>query len=68
MTEGKGCNCNELNAFAFERPCGLDAQEAANKVFLFQFFCWGEIQSVLDEEPWIFDKSVMALKEIADQI
>ncbi|KAJ8441993.1 hypothetical protein Cgig2_020138 [Carnegiea gigantea] len=33
-----------------------------------KFFCWVEIESVLDEEPWIFDKSVMALKEITDQI
>ena len=43
---------------------GLEIADAANDIFIFLFGYKDEKGQVLDSEPWLFDKSLLLLKEI----
>lgn len=53
-------------AHVWNIPRGLEIKEVEDNLFIFYFDHEDDKSKVLDGEPWLFDKSLLVLKDIAE--
>ncbi|KAL8463078.1 hypothetical protein ACS0TY_033918 [Phlomoides rotata] len=69
---GKVISNKSFNAFGFLKamkkatnpPLGLTAKEIGKNLFSFQFWSTSDMTTVLTKEPWLFERNIVALKEL----